>query len=460
MHPTDTPDRTAHLGTAPGPDGVPDPATQWGPVVAAGGPRTRRWPRRLVLLLVVLLAIPVGWGVAVAAHASSSMEREQVTGLSERTGSRVNVLITGSDSRADLSEEERHELKAGSAEGERTDTIMVLSVQGSTSQLLAFPRDLWVQRCDGTTGRINASLAHGGMGCLVDTVEALSGIPIHHTMSVDFGGFRDLVDAVGGVELCTEKDLVDPKAGLDLPAGCHVMDGRTALGFVRTRQLDSDLFRIQRQQQFISALVASILTRDVLLNPVTTWEVAGAGGATLTADEGLGPVDMARIAWGGRSLAGGLDAETVPATPTTINGAAVLEPDMVAAEVLFAPLRADAAAPDDPGSGADDAGDPPAREEVRVAVLNGARINGLAGRVGDALAVLGYDVPVVTDGPVAETTRVVHAPGERAAAERVAADLATVVDLVEDSAVGDVELPADADVAVLLGAEIEVVADS
>ena len=458
MHPTDTPNRLSPAGMASGPDGAPDPSTQWGPVVAAGGPRRRRWPRRLALLLVVLLAVPLAWGVAVATHASSSMQREQVAGLSERTGSRVNVLITGSDSRADLSDDERNELKAGSAEGERTDTIMVLSVQGSTSQLLAFPRDLWVQRCDGTTGRINASLAHGGQGCLVDTVEALSGIPIHHTMSVDFGGFRDLVDAVGGVELCTEKDLVDPKAGLDLVAGCHVMDGRTALGFVRTRQLDSDLFRIQRQQQFISALVASILTRDVLLNPVKTWEVAGAGGATLTADEGLGPVDMARIAWGGRSLAGGLDAETVPATPATINGAAVLEPDMAAAEALFAPLRSDAAAPGSPDQS--DAADAPAREEVRVAVLNGARINGLAGQVGYALAVLGYDVPVVTDGPLVEATRVIHAPGEQAAAARVAADLATSVELVEDTAVGDVELPADADVAVLLGGEVEVVADS
>lgn len=451
---TNVPSRHPDDGPSSPPDGRPGtPATSgWGPVEAAGGPRRRRWPGRLVLLLVVLLAVPLGWGVAVAAHASSSMQRQEVSGLSERTGARMNVLVTGSDSRADLTEEERNELRAGSAEGERTDTIMVLSVRGSSAQLLAFPRDLWVQRCDGTTGRINASLAHGGQGCLVDTVETLSGIPIHHSLSVDFGGFRDLVDAVGGVELCTDKDLVDPKAGLDLLAGCHVMDGRTALGFVRTRQLDSDLFRIQRQQQFIGALAASVISPDVFLNPVKTWQVAGAGGATLTADEELGLVDMARLAWGGRGLAGGLDAETVPSTPATINGAAVLEPDLAAAEALFAPLRTGSAAP---GRGAESEDLPP-RDEVRVAVLNGAGISGLAGQVGDVLSSLGYEVPVVADGPSSSTTSLVHAPGQRAAAERLAGDLDAAVTITDGEAVGDVALPADADVAVLLGGEIGV----
>ncbi len=429
--------------------------TQWGPVEAAGGRPPRRWPRRLVLLLVVVLAIPIVWGVAVASHASASMDREDVTGLSEQTGSRMNVLVTGSDSREDLTDEERQQLRTGTADGERTDTIMVLSVDGSTAELLAFPRDLWVQRCDGSTGRINASVAHGGTGCLVDTIEALSGIPIHHTLAVDFGGFRDLVDAVGGVDICTDKEMVDPKAGLDLPAGCHTMDGVTALGFVRTRQLDNDLFRIQRQQEFIGALAGAILTPQTVVNPLTTWKVAGAAGATLTADTGLGPLDMARLARGGRGLAGGLDAQTVPGTPVTQNGAAVLEPDLAAAEALFAPLRSDAPA-DSAAPDQDEQPEPPTRSEVRVAVLNGAGIAGLASRVGDALAVLGYPVPIVDDGPTTEATVVHHAPGNRAAAELVAAETPQDVTITEASTVGDITLGTDVDVVVLLGGDITV----
>lgn len=436
-----------------------DPATQWGPVVAAGGRPPRRWPRRILLLLVILLAIPVTWGIAVAVHASSSMEREDVVGLSERTGSRMNVLITGSDSREDLSDEERQQLRTGTADGERTDTIMVLSVDGSTAELLAFPRDLWVQRCDGSTGRINASVSHGGTGCLVDTIEALSGIPIHHSLAVDFGGFRDLVDAVGGVDICTDKDMVDPKAGLDLPAGCHTMDGVTALGFVRTRQLDNDLFRIQRQQQFIGALATAIITPETLVNPLRTWNVAGAAGSTLTADAGLGPLDMGRLAWGGRGLAGGLDAQTVPATPANKNGAAVLETDLAAAEALFAPLRSDATT-DTTSPGGDQEAAPPSRAEVRVAVLNGAGIAGLAGKVGNGLAVLGYPVPIVDDGPSTESTVIYHGPGNRAAAELVAGETPQDVTITEATTVGDVALGTDVDVVVLLGGDISLGAGS
>lgn len=447
---------TARLPSSHAPDD--HDATQWGPVEAVGGRPPRRWPRRLVLLVVILVLIPIAWGAAVAVHASTSMEREDVTGLTEQTDSRMNVLVTGSDSREDLSDEERQELRTGTADGERTDTIMILSVDGDTSQLLAFPRDLWVTRCDGSAGRINASVSHGGTGCLVDTIEALSGIPIHHTLAVDFGGFRDLVDAVGGVDICTDEEMVDPKAGLDLPAGCHTMDGVTALGFVRTRQLDNDLQRIQRQQQFIGALATAILTRDTVVNPLRTWNVAGAAGATLTADQGFGPIDMGRLAWGGRGLAGGLDAQTVPGTPTTLNGAAVLEPDLAAAEALFAPLRTNAPSE----SQASPTVVPVTRDDVRVGVLNGAGIAGLAGQVGDGLAVLGYAVPIVSDGPSTDATVVYHAPGQRAAAELVAGETSQSVTITETATVGNVTLggDADVDVVVLLGGTIDIGAGS
>lgn len=421
----------------------------WGPVEAHGG-RRRRWPRRLALLVVVLLAVPVAWGWALASRGMDAMGRDDVPGLAARSGPRTNVLLTGSDSREDLTPEERQELATGDADGTRTDVIMVLSTTTSSADLLAFPRDLWVERCDGSIGRINAALAHGGMACLVETVEDLSGIPVHHTMAIDFGGFRDLVDTLGGVELCTEQDFVDPKAGLDLAAGCHLMDGPTALGFVRTRQLDNDLMRMERQQQFLGRLVATMASRDHLWPPPHTWDVVGAAGSVVTADQDLGMVAAGRIGLGARTLAGDLSPQIVPSTPDRINGAAVLIPDLVAAEPMFAALRGD-----EPQRDAADATPlaavTPAR--VRVAVLNGTSVQGLAGQVGDRLAADGWDVVLVGNGPDAARTRVVGSTDDsaRGAATAVAADLPGDPVTTTDAAVDDVRLGADADVVVVLG---------
>lgn len=423
----------------------------WGPVMAAGG-RRRRWPRRLVMVLVVLLAVPLLWGWALGTHALGSMQREAVPSLSAGGSGRMNVLLTGSDSRADLTAEERQDLATGQAAGERTDVIMVLSVTNNSAELLAFPRDLWVTRCDGSVGRINAALSLGGTTCLVDTVEELSGIPVHHAMAIDFGGFRDLVDAVGGVRMCTDKDLVDPKAGLDLQAGCHHMDGRTALGFVRTRQLDSDLQRIERQQQFLGALVTTVMTPENLLVPWRAWEVAGAGGSVITADQDLGMLDMLRLGRGARALAGAVEPQIVPATPDNRNGAAVLIPDLAAAEELFAPLRT-GRAPDDRNDADPTSAVTPS--QVRVAVLNGTDIAGLAGRTADRLAAEGFDVTVVANGPPTARTQLAHASGGAAAAAAVDAALADGAVTTEAATVGDLALPEDVDVVVMAGPELD-----
>nr|WP_274388073.1 LCP family protein [Salsipaludibacter albus] len=371
---------------------------------------------------MVVLLVVVAWGAALAWHLDSSIQRVEVSGLTPRDGARVNLLVVGSDSRADLSDEERNQLTTGDAEGERTDSIMVLSVRGSEASLTAFPRDLWVTRCDGSEGRINAALGIDGPGCLVDTIEGLSDVPIHNWAEVDFGGFRELVDAVGGVEICVDTDLVDPLAGLDLAAGCQVLDGTQALGYVRTRKLDNDLERIKRQQEFLGALARRLATPRTVLDPVRAWQTTGAVGAALRADPGLGLVEFARLGWGGRSMAAGeVTTNTVPGTPTTINGAAVLEPDLVAAEELFAPLRTDAAPVGDASARPTVA--MPDRSAIEVTVLNAGDVPGLAGTTADALSVLGYDVVEVGDTSDVATTTIVAGPDGEGAARRVAADL-------------------------------------
>lgn len=398
----------------------------WGPPLEGGQvPRTRsrgRGWRRVLLVVLVPILVLAAYGAALAWHLTSSIERIDVPGRSDRTGSRVNVAVVGSDSRADLTPEQRRELTTGDAEGARTDSIMVLSVAGSQPSLTSFPRDLWVTRCDGSQGRINAALGMDGPGCLVDTVESLGDLPLHHYVDVNFGGFQELVDAVGGVRICVEKPLDDPLAGIDLQRGCQQMDGATALGYVRTRKLDNDLERIRRQQQFIAALASAVATPRTLVNPVRAWRTTGAVGAAIRADDDLGIVELARLGFGARAMASGdLDTATVPGTPARINGAAVLEPDLVAAEEVFEPLRQDTGGVD--AGPAEDPIELPARDQVAVTVLNGGSVTGGAQATADALAGLGYAITEVGNADTTATTTIVVGADGQAAAQRLAADL-------------------------------------
>jgi len=264
------------------------------------------------------------------------LPREEVVGLASG-GRPLHVLITGSDSRDGLSAEERIELTTGNAGGERTDTIMILTIDGSRAGLLSFPRDLSVTRCDGSVGRINGALAIGGPGCLVETIRLLSGITVHHHVQVTFGGFRDVVDAVGGVELCLEKALTDRSAGIDLPEGCQVLDGREALGFVRVRKIDSDFARVERQQRFIRALAGELLSPGLLVQPWRLVPAVLGVARAVTVDDRMNPIDIARVAMGLRALGrGDVVTATVPAVGFRApSGAALLRVREEEAAVLF-----------------------------------------------------------------------------------------------------------------------------
>ncbi len=418
---------------------TPDTET-WGPTVAGG--RKRRRKLVIAIAVVVLLLLPLLYGVAVAFVANNNIARAPVAGLGSGAGP-MHVLVVGSDSRAGMTEEERIALTTGSAEGERTDTIFVMSVEGGKVGLLAFPRDLFVERCDGSTGRINAAMQIDGAGCLVDTVSQLSGLSISHFLSVNFLGFRDIVDAVGGVEVCLDKAIADRDAGIDLPAGCQTLEGTEALGYVRVRKIDNDLERIKRQQGFLKALASRILAPKTLLNPARTFETASNIGSALTADEGLGPVDLARIAWGMRGLAtGSAVTETVPATPANRGGAAVLIPDLDAAQPIFAGFRDGSAFA---GAGAEQV--TVDRGSVTVTVLNGAGVAGAAGDTAEALEAAGWDVGDVGNADARETTAILYPPDQRAAAELLRRDLPMGAELVEDASETGLVLVLGADVA-------------
>jgi LCP family protein required for cell wall assembly len=399
----------------PGTKGSTRAEDDFGPALKGRG--RRRWGRglaklTLILLLVLALAV-VGTGTALAIYTNAQIERTDVDGV-RRGGPHMNVLLVGSDSREGLTREERNELRLGhEVTGVRTDTILLLSVAGDRAAMLSFPRDLLVTMCDGRQGRINAAYSVGGPSCLVETVTQLSGIPINTYMEVDFFGFVDLVDAVGGVSIYMEEPIDDPKAGLDVDAGCQRLDGRQALGYVRTRAgPQGDLGRIARQQRFIRELIKEIADPATLVDVPRLFQTAGAGARSLTASRGFGPVDMFRLARAARGLAGG-SSETyaVPASPQTVGGAAVLVADQPDAEELFGQFR------DGSILGVDADLEP---GDVSVAVLNGAGISGLAGEGREHLESRGFTVTEVGNTTPVQRTVVRFTRGNEAAARLVA----------------------------------------
>jgi LCP family protein required for cell wall assembly len=332
-------------------------------------------------------------------------------------GDVYHVLVTGSDSRENLSDEQRNELNTGSAGGERTDTIFVLSIQGTKAAMLAFPRDLFVERCDGSQGRINAATTIDGQGCLVETVSQLSGLPIRHTIKIDFLGFREVVDATNGVRVCLDQPINDRDAGIDLPAGCQRLRGSDALGFVRVRKIDDDLGRIQRQQQFLKALAGEVAQPSTVLNPFRFYSVAGAVGGAINADEGLSSLDIIRLGLGARGIANGrIVTETVPAVPANVGGAAVLQISQAEADDVFERFRSGAIFEEV------STGDTVAPEDVELDVLNGSGIEGLAGQTAEALETRGFRVREVGNAPDTTTTVVRYPEGQEAQARTVAAE--------------------------------------
>lgn len=269
--------------------------------------------------------------------------------LQEVTGV-TNVLAVGSDSREGLTEEQLLQLGTQDDGGPNlTDTIILvqLDAENDRAQVLSFPRDLLVTHCDGSRGRINAAFNLGdelegrtGPECVVQTVRRLTGISIDHYVQVNFEGFIEAVDAVGGVSFHIDEPLRDNHAGLDLEPGCVTFDGAKALGFVRARHLDSDFGRIARQQRFMRELLGRATSLETLTNPARITGLVRAVSASLTTDEQLSTLEMAQLAYTFRELTNEeLETYTVPGYDAEWNGASVLMLEEDQAAQLFAQFR-------------------------------------------------------------------------------------------------------------------------
>ncbi|OQR60272.1 transcriptional regulator [Streptomyces maremycinicus] len=265
----------------------------------------------------------------------------------------VNILVLGSDSR---SGEENQALGGGDSSGARSDTAMVVHIDAgrTTATVVSIPRDTLVTRpscplSDGGSTAVaygamfNTAYAVGGPVCAVKTVESITDVRMDHYVEVDFAGFAELVDALGGVTVTTDEDIDDDDSHLHLAAGTHHLDGTRALALARTRHGigdGSDLGRIGLQQTLVKALLEQIASTDLLTSPTRLYQVADAVTGSLTTDTGLD--SLAELTELGRSLEGlsatGLKTVTMPVVtaPSDPNRVVAQEP---AASELWASLR-------------------------------------------------------------------------------------------------------------------------
>ena len=428
-------------------------------------PAGRRTPRLTVAtrvlagaLSAVLLA-STGWSWYLGQVAEASVNRTDAIPGSGNEGSgdapeAMNMLLVGSDSRADLTEEQLAELNAGTDSGLNTDTIILVHVpaDGSRASFVSFPRDSYVQIPGYGWDKLNAAYAYGygavdesmpeddrqagGAQLLVQTISGLTGLQIDHYAEVDLLGFFQLTSVVGGVEvnLC---EAVDDSAysGAVFPAGVQTISGADALRFVRQRHglPRGDYDRIIRQQVFIAGVLRKMLSEDVLLDLGKQRQLVEAASQAVTVDQDLDLFSLARQM---QSVTeGSIEFQTVPyvGDERDDQGRSIIRlEDEESLHAFFADLSAEAEAP------AEEPVEPPATVDpatVEVEVLNGSGISGLAASAAGDLETAGF---VVTGTGNADAndyaqTLVRHAPGDEALATTLAGQIPGSVVEVDDT---------------------------
>ncbi|WP_433353360.1 LCP family protein [Microtetraspora malaysiensis] len=336
----------------------------------------------------------------------------------------INVLLVGSDTRAGDNKKYGQHMQDG---GERTDTIMLLHIAPNrdAATLVSFPRDsmVLIPECRDIKTKaviaphlamINSAFSTGGMICTRRTIESLTQIPIDHYVKVDFTGFKNIVNALGGIEICLPKDVNDKKAKLVLSKGKHVVRGETALAYVRARYAlgdGGDISRIERQQVFISQVVKKATSSGLLTDLPKLQKFIAATADSVTMDNKLNGDALIQIAMSASKLsAKGFKGTKVPWEPYVPDKNRVQwkQPD---AENLFAGIRGDVEVTASPSPTATASGGttPTAPkvtkpEQVKVQVFNGTNTGGKAKEVAEALAAEGFRVVGVGDARKADGT--------------------------------------------------------
>jgi LCP family protein required for cell wall assembly len=306
--------------------------------------------RLSVSLLVLLLLAWVAFMVWVPFDAWGQVARVNTTPAGARPpqGKGHDYLLVGSDSREGLTAAQKKELTTGSADGKRTDSIILVHVpsDGGKAALISIPRDSYVPIPGHHSNKINAAYSLGGAKLLVATIENVTGIRLDGYVEIGFGGFASVVDSLNGVDICVPFHMNDPHAGINLSKGCQTLDGKNALGYVRARYSDprGDIGRAERQRQFLSAIMKKAATPSTVLVPTRYWSFTHAASKGLTVDQDTSMRDVTRVLEALRSLSQGNGLSLVVPIQSlnyqTSAGSSV-KWDTARAKALFTMLRDD-----------------------------------------------------------------------------------------------------------------------
>lgn len=284
----------SHAAFAPA--GAPATASPTGPATPRGRRRAKALSARrvfayLCLTLLVVALLVAGWGWYLVQRVEGQIGR--VDALTTMTGGEgATYLLAGSDARG-------NGVAQDGTEGQRSDTIMLVHrAENGQSAIVSLPRDTYVEIPGYGPNKLNAAYSFGGEKLLVTTVEQLTGRKVDHFVEVGMGGVASIVDAVGGINLCYDRDVADRLSGMNWQAGCHDVDGTQALAFSRMRYSDpqGDIGRGTRQRQVVSQTLRRALSWEILISPAKQLQLADAGAAALRVDQGMGAFDVLQLA--------------------------------------------------------------------------------------------------------------------------------------------------------------------
>lgn len=417
----------------------------------AAAPQHRHpWIRRGLFGVSSLVVVSLVLGLAAYVKLNGNINRVDITAaLGDRPSQAattdpktklgpLNIMVMGSDIRGD---------GTGKISGARSDTNVVvhLSADRKSAIVVSIPRDSMTKAprdckntkdkvADGVMRQWNANFTLGGPACVIRTFEGLTGVYIDHFVVIDFRGFQSMVDALGGVTVCTPEAIHDDKAHLDLPAGRTKVNGKQALGYVRVRKSvgdGSDLGRIDRQQAFMSSVVQEATKSSLLLRPDRLFRFLNAATGAMTTDKGLDIGEMKDIA---QSLAQiGTDQirfVRLPTEPYPPDTNRVQWTD--AADAIWESMREDKPLPGTKAPSSEASSTPSATtteplsvspNKVHVRVVNDSGVPGVAKQAAEALAVQGFKIEGYLTGTGKPTKGAVvrYGPGLKEEARTLAA---------------------------------------
>ena len=427
---------------------------------AGARPRRRRRAARILSWIAVSLSATVllisGVGFALVKYYDGNINR--ITGdifgdeddrPAKLDGKAKNFLLVGSDSREGATAEELRRASTEFVAGRRSDTMILihLSAKQDKALLVSFPRDLYVEVPGSGMGKINTAFAKGGPALTIATVEKLTDIRIDHYIEVNFGGFQKMVDALDGVEVCLPEAAKEKDSGIDLPAGKSIVKGPQALAFVRQRKglPRGDIDRIGRQQQFLGAMLRRATSKGILLRPDRLLGFLNTVTDSIQVDNKLTFNTLKDLALRLKDLdPAKVTFVTVPIDRLAKrNGQSVILMDEIGAEQLFTSIREDDKVPgasEAPAAAPNNLIVAPSR--VRVRVLNGAGIKGLAARAADDIRKVGFKIVDTgnADATNYEDTIVRHGPDREDSARTLAAAVPGAKLQLDQSMRGSVEL--------------------